>query len=68
MTTFGERAEELLRRPSIAPAADEFVRRLASVLDPTDTDEGAERVEALLRERLRSAVADAAVRHRWRLP
>ena len=66
--TFGDRADALLRRPSVAPAADEFVRRLAAVLDPTDTDAGAEQVEGVLRDRLRSMVADVAVRNGWRLP
>lgn len=66
--TFGDRADALLRRPSIAPAADEFVKRLAGVLDPTDTDAGAEEVEGVLRAGLRSMVADMAVRNGWRLP
>lgn len=68
MTTFGDRAEALLRDPRVAPFADEFVRRLAGLLDPTDTDAGAERVEDMIRDRLRSAVADLAVRNGWRLP
>lgn len=68
MSTFGERADELLRRPSVAPGADEFVKRVAAVLDPSDTDEGAERVEAVFRAGLRSMIADMAVRNGWRLP
>lgn len=68
MSTFGERADRLLRDSRVAPAADEFVRRLAGELDPSDTDAGSERVEDIVRGALRSMVADLAVRNGWRLP
>lgn len=68
MTTFGDRADELLRDPTIAPLADRLVKRLAAALDPVGTDESGEAVEDVLRDRLRGMIADAAVRNGWRLP
>lgn len=66
--TFGERVDALIVECGAAASLDSGINRLASALDPTDTDEGMEQVADEIRERLRSVLADLAVRKGWRLP
>ncbi|MEA2255583.1 MAG: hypothetical protein QOG35_1628 [Solirubrobacteraceae bacterium] len=68
MTTYGERVDALLARDDIAQPLDRAIDRLASALDPTDTDAGMEDVGNVIRARLRSVLADSAARKGWRLP
>jgi len=60
--------DELLRDPSIAPHLDRAVDRIASKLDPTDTDAGGEHVGNIIREHFATALADLATGNGWRTP
>jgi hypothetical protein len=65
--TFGERARQLIKHSGAAEPLDRGLLILAGILDPTDTDEGTERVSNELREAVTSAICDLAVRRGWRL-
>lgn len=66
--TLGERMRTLIGTAGAATALDDGTRRLASALDPTDTDAGLEAVQTELTDAFVTAATSLAVRRGWNLP
>jgi hypothetical protein len=52
-------ADAIRTEPSLGPLLDRVVRRVASAIDPTDTDEGLEHCQGLLVTEINAAIGRA---------